>query len=54
MTKDGRKVAVLTFVKSAYRLGESILGVLEFNQPGSGARVLEARLLHACMHASPR
>ncbi|KAG2356055.1 Rgp1-domain-containing protein [Suillus spraguei] len=28
VTKDGVKVAVLTFTKSAYRLGETVLGVL--------------------------
>ncbi|KAH7104289.1 Rgp1-domain-containing protein [Auriculariales sp. MPI-PUGE-AT-0066] len=41
VNKDGRKVAVLTFVKSAYRLGETILGVVEFNSEQSGPRVLE-------------
>ncbi|KZW00700.1 Rgp1-domain-containing protein [Exidia glandulosa HHB12029] len=45
VTKDGRKVAVLTFVKSAYRLGETILGMLEFNQLGSGTRVLQLSVM---------
>ena len=43
VNKDGRKVAVLTFVKSAYRLGETILGVAEFNSAPTGPRVLEVR-----------
>lgn len=33
--KDGVKVAVLSFVKSAYRLGETILGVVDINFPGT-------------------
>ncbi|KAI0651411.1 Rgp1-domain-containing protein [Trametes meyenii] len=41
VTKDGTKVAVLTFPKSAYRLGETILGVVETNERASRARVLK-------------
>ncbi|OSD05766.1 Rgp1-domain-containing protein [Trametes coccinea BRFM310] len=41
VTKDGVKVAVLTFPKSAYRLGETILGVVETNDRASRARVLK-------------
>ena len=41
MNKDGVKVAVLTFVKSAYRLGETVLGVVELNERTSRARVLQ-------------
>jgi len=40
--KDGAKVAVLTFVKSAYRLGETILGVVDINFPGGRTKVLKA------------
>ncbi|EJF58478.1 Rgp1-domain-containing protein [Dichomitus squalens LYAD-421 SS1] len=41
VTKDGVKVAVLTFPKSAYRLGETILGVVELNERYQRARVLK-------------
>ncbi|KAH9850644.1 Rgp1-domain-containing protein [Lenzites betulinus] len=41
VTKDGIRVAVLTFPKSAYRLGETILGVVETNERASRARVLK-------------
>ncbi|PCH33197.1 Rgp1-domain-containing protein [Wolfiporia cocos MD-104 SS10] len=41
VTKDGVKVAVLTFTKSAYRLGETVLGVVELNERQSRARVLK-------------
>ncbi|KAI0761670.1 Rgp1-domain-containing protein [Trametes elegans] len=41
VTKDGIKVAVLTFPKSSYRLGETILGVVETNDRASRARVLK-------------
>lgn len=40
--KDGAKVAVLTFVKSAYRLGETILGVVDINFPRGRTKVLKA------------
>jgi len=42
VNKDGVKVAVLTFVKSAWRLGETILGVVELNGRGGRARILKA------------
>ena len=41
--KDGVKVAVLTFTKSAYRLGESVLGVVDLNARNARARVLQVR-----------
>ena len=41
MNKDGVKVAVLTFTKSAYRLGETVLGVVELNERTSKSRVLQ-------------
>jgi RAB6A-GEF complex partner protein 2 len=44
VNKDGVKVAVLTFTKSAYRLGETVLGVVELNERTSRARVLAVRL----------
>lgn len=44
--KDGVKVAVLTFVKSAYRLGETILGVVDINF--AGTKVLKVRIMVIC------
>lgn len=41
VNKDGVKVAVLTFTKSAYRLGEPVLGVVELNERSGRARVLK-------------
>ena len=41
IAKDGEIVAVLTLIKSTYRLGESVLGVVTFNQPSSERRVLK-------------
>lgn len=41
VTKDGVKVAVLTFPKVAYRLGETVLGVVEMNERTGRARVLQ-------------
>ena len=41
--KDGVKVAVLTFTKSAYRLGETVLGVVQLNTRASKAKVLKVR-----------
>ncbi|KIL62218.1 hypothetical protein M378DRAFT_129177 [Amanita muscaria Koide BX008] len=41
VSKDGVKVAVLTFTKSAYRLGETVLGVVEFNERRGRSRVLQ-------------
>lgn len=43
VNKDGLKVAVLTFTKSAYRLGETIIGIVELNDISSRARVLKVR-----------
>ncbi|OAX37755.1 Rgp1-domain-containing protein [Rhizopogon vinicolor AM-OR11-026] len=40
VTKDGLKVAVLTFPKSAYRLGETILGIVEINERGGRGKVV--------------
>jgi len=39
--KDEVKVAVLTFPKAAYRLGETVLGVVEMNERTGRARVLQ-------------
>jgi hypothetical protein len=44
INKEGVKVAVLTFTKSAYRLGETVLGVVELNDSVGRARVLKASL----------
>ncbi|KAJ3765678.1 Rgp1-domain-containing protein [Lentinula raphanica] len=41
VNKDGVKVAVLTFIKSAFRLGETIHGVVELNERQSRARVVQ-------------
>jgi hypothetical protein len=41
IAKDSEKVAVLTFVKPAYRLGETVLGVVELNDASAGAKVLK-------------
>jgi len=41
VNKDGVKVAVLTFTKSAYRLGETVTGVVELNDRVGRARVLQ-------------
>ncbi|ETW87730.1 hypothetical protein HETIRDRAFT_457174 [Heterobasidion irregulare TC 32-1] len=41
VNKDGVKVAVLTFTKAAYRLGETVLGVVELNERAGRARVLK-------------
>ena len=41
VTKDGVKVAVLTFPKAAYRVGETMLGVVEMNERTGRARVLQ-------------
>jgi RAB6A-GEF complex partner protein 2 len=40
---DGVKVAVLTFTKLAYRLGETVLGVVEFNDRKGRVKVLQVR-----------
>ncbi|KZT58546.1 Rgp1-domain-containing protein [Calocera cornea HHB12733] len=41
ISKDGEQVAVLTLVKSSYRVGETISGVVELNERSSFARVLK-------------
>lgn len=41
MNKDGVKVAVLTFTKCAFRLGETVCGVVELNDLTGRARVLQ-------------
>ncbi|KAG8951556.1 hypothetical protein FRC04_005842 [Tulasnella sp. 424] len=41
ISKDGVKVAVLTFVKTAFRLGETVTGVVEFNGLQTRGRVLK-------------
>ena len=41
VNKDGVKVAVLTFMKSAWRLGETVLGVVELNDRDGRARILK-------------
>lgn len=51
VNKDGVKVAVLTFPKSAYRLGETVMGVVELNELRSRARVLS---LSALLEAQER
>ena len=43
VSKDGVKVATLTFTKAAYRLGETIGGVVELNEQTSRARVIKVR-----------
>jgi hypothetical protein len=48
--KDGVKVAVLTFAKSAYRLGETVLGVVEVNEKGGRAVVLKVSFLFSASH----
>ncbi|EAU93381.2 hypothetical protein CC1G_04360 [Coprinopsis cinerea okayama7 len=41
VNKDGVKVAVLTFSKSSFRLGETVSGVVELNERKGRARVLQ-------------
>ncbi|KIY44985.1 Rgp1-domain-containing protein [Fistulina hepatica ATCC 64428] len=41
VNKDNVNVAVLTLAKSAYRLGETVIGVVEINQRLSRSRVLQ-------------
>lgn len=43
--KDGVKVGILTFMKSAWRLGETVQGVVELNDRSGRARVLKVRAL---------
>lgn len=42
--KDEIPVATLTFAKGAYRLGETLLGVLEVNEP----TVMGGKVLKVC------
>lgn len=42
IAKDGKTVAIITFVKGAYRLGETVLGVIELNNPAMDGQVLKA------------
>ena len=42
--KDGVKVGVLTFMKSAWRLGETVQGAVEINDRLGRARVLKVRI----------
>ncbi|EKM77019.1 hypothetical protein AGABI1DRAFT_130745 [Agaricus bisporus var. burnettii JB137-S8] len=41
VNKEGTRVAVLTFTKSAYRLGETVVGVVEVNERSGRTRVLQ-------------
>ncbi|WVF72142.1 hypothetical protein IAT40_006954 [Kwoniella sp. CBS 6097] len=41
IAKDGEVVAVLTLIKTTYRLGETVLGVVTFNEPDTERRVLK-------------
>ncbi|KAG9006674.1 hypothetical protein FRB94_000509 [Tulasnella sp. JGI-2019a] len=41
ITKESVKVAELTFVKSAFRVGETVIGLVEFNTSQTRARVLK-------------
>nr|XP_018263825.1 uncharacterized protein I303_03698 [Kwoniella dejecticola CBS 10117]OBR85983.1 hypothetical protein I303_03698 [Kwoniella dejecticola CBS 10117] len=41
IVKDGELVAVLTLIKTTYRLGETVLGVVTFNHPDTERRVLK-------------
>jgi hypothetical protein len=49
--KEGVRVAILTFAKSAYRLGETVLGVVELNERFGRARVLKVSycILFLCL-----
>ncbi|KAG8952574.1 hypothetical protein FRC03_012068 [Tulasnella sp. 419] len=54
ISKDGLNVATLTFVKSAYRLGETVMGVVEMNEPGSRAKVLKVSAILESHETLPR
>ncbi|WVQ78266.1 hypothetical protein IAT38_000351 [Cryptococcus sp. DSM 104549] len=41
IAKEGEMVAVLTLIKTMYRLGETVLGVVTFNDPHTERRVLK-------------
>jgi hypothetical protein len=53
VNKDGVKVAVLTFMKSAWRLGETVLGVVELNDREGRARILKAGVISYSPSPSP-
>lgn len=53
VNKDGVKVAVLTFTKSAYRLGETILGVVELNERKGLSRVLQLSVMLETVETIP-
>lgn len=53
VNKDGVKVAVLTFMKSAWRLGETVLGVVELNDREGRARILKAGVIFSPPHSRP-
>lgn len=44
IAKDGDVVAVLTLIKTTYRLGETVLGVVSFNSPAAERHVLKVCL----------
>jgi Rgp1 len=41
VNKDGVQIAVLTFTKSAYRLGETVLCVVDLNERKGRSKVLK-------------
>lgn len=51
VNKDGVKVAVLTFIKSAFRLGETIQGVVELNQRTGRGRVVQVGASYTIPHS---
>ncbi|KAF7296663.1 hypothetical protein HMN09_01075100 [Mycena chlorophos] len=53
ITKDGVTVAVLTFPKSAFRLGETVNGVVEINWREGRGRVLQLTALLEAHEALP-
>jgi hypothetical protein len=52
VTKDDVKVAVLTFTKSAYRLGETVLGIVEINERGGRGKVISVSYPDSVFFAS--
>ncbi|KAJ8454968.1 hypothetical protein ONZ45_g19100 [Pleurotus djamor] len=53
VNKDGVKVAVLTFPKTSYRLGETVLGVVELNDRTGRSRVLKMCALLEAQESLP-
>ncbi|KAF9527145.1 Rgp1-domain-containing protein [Crepidotus variabilis] len=53
VNKEGVKVAVLTFTKSAYRLGETITGVVEVNERIGRSRVLKVSAILESQESLP-